>query len=153
MEAHQKVNQTPQQPQTNVRIQLIDSGCALEKGTQQSSGWDLKSRVDIMIPNGLTCRIPVGIALGLPEFWEAQVRSRSSSRSKRMIVEWGTIDADYRGEIEVQVTADKGPVKIEKYQRIAQIVFVPVPPVILQYTTDVIGEGTERIGGFGSTGS
>lgn len=149
MEAHQIVNQKAEQ---EIRMQLIDPGCSLTKGTPGSSGWDLKARYTIEIPNGTTVRVPVGIALSLPQYWEAQIRPRSSSRKNRHIIEWGTIDSDYRQEIEVQVTALNGPVLITEYQRIAQIVFVPVPPIKPVYTVGVTDEITERVGGFGSTG-
>src|SRR5690625_4829560 len=64
------------------------------------SGFDLFVSEDVLIESGETVVVPTGIAIQLPEGYEAQVRPRSGITSKtKLRVRLGTIDNEYRGEI------------------------------------------------------
>jgi dUTP pyrophosphatase len=100
--------------------------------------------------------IPTGIAIALPAGHEAQVRPRSGLALRHGVTVLnspGTIDADYRGEIQViLVNLGAEPFVIDRGMRIAQLVIAPIPHVKLVESTSL--DLTERsVSGFGSTGT
>ena len=110
----------------------------------------------LSLPSGERSLVPTGIAIALPEGYEAQVRPRSGLAARHgltILNAPGTIDADYRGEIQV-VLANFGNevVTITRGMRIAQLVIAPVARARLVEVASL--DRTERgSGGFGSTGS
>jgi dUTP pyrophosphatase len=122
-----------------------------------SSGFDLHAAVmdPVEIKPGRWKLIPSGIALSMPAGLEAQVRPRSGLALKHGITVLntpGTIDADYRGEIGViLLNLGERPFRVERGDRIAQLVFMQVPAVSLK-VTDSLGETERGSGGFGHTG-
>lgn len=99
--------------------------------------------------------VPTGIAVEIPVGLEGQVRLRSSLGKQGIMLAngVGTVDQDYRGELFVALHNgnDSGMKTIEHGDRIAQIVFTPLPPLILEEVSELTP--TERgSGGFGSTG-
>ena len=74
--------------------------------------------------------MPTGIAIALPEGYEAQVRPRSGLAARHGLTVLnapGTIDADYRGEIQVLLAnLGNAPVTITRGMRVAQLVIAPV---------------------------
>ena len=109
----------------------------------------------VVIEPGGRAKIPTGLVLEIPPGWEAQVRPRSGLALKSGVTVLnapGTIDSDYRGELEVLlVNLGSAPCRIENGGRIAQLVFVPAPQAVFEETakTEATGRGG---GGFGSTG-
>ena len=126
----------------------------LQKGHDTDSGYDLKTSYPFkLLPNQVKL-IPTSLFLELDTNIEAQVRPKSSISAKGVIVHFGTVDSDYRGEVKVvmQNLNDFG-VEFEAGQKIAQIVFNEKTEVVLEQT-DTISNDTDRgIGGFGSTGA
>lgn len=125
--------------------------------TEGSSGIDLYAANDepISIPKGQIVLVPTGIALAIPQGYEAQVRPRSGLAIKHGITVLntpGTIDADYRGEIKVIVInlGDKEYI-LQRGERIAQLVFSKIEKVELVEVED-LDETTRGEGGFGHTG-
>jgi dUTP pyrophosphatase len=125
--------------------------------TEGSSGADLKADIeaDIIVAPGETVLVPTGLFLQIPLGYEAQVRPRSGLAAKQGVTVLntpGTIDADYRGEVKViLINLGKKDVRIERGDRIAQIVFAPV--VRAQFDSrGEINETSRGKGGFGSTG-
>lgn len=101
-----------------------------------------------MIPSGLAVDIPGSDMVGL-------VFPRSGLAAKHGITmanAVGVIDSDYKGEIicPVQNNGQK-PYEIKPGDRIAQLVFVPVLQVDIEYT-DQLTNSVRGNGGFGSTG-
>ena len=92
-----------------IQIKRLTSGQDLPlpaRMTTQSAGFDLPAAVTgpLIIPPGAIRVIPTGFAIALPAGYEAQVRPRSGLASKfgvTMVNSPGTIDADYRGEIQI----------------------------------------------------
>ena len=126
--------------------------------TAGAAGLDLPAAVPMAVelePGAFT-RIPTGFAMALPAHHEAQVRPRSGLAAKHGITllnSPGTIDSDYRGEVQV-IVINHGtkPFTIERGMRIAQMVVAPVSSVSVQEVTQL--DATERgTGGFGSTGT
>ena len=99
--------------------------------------------------------VPTGLAFALPSGWEAQVRPRSGLAVKHGVTVLnapGTIDADYRGEVKVAlVNLSTAPFRIERGERIAQLVVAPVAQVGWQPVAS-LPDTARGAGGFGSTG-
>jgi dUTP pyrophosphatase len=118
---------------------------------------DLYAELDsdlVLLPGG-RARVPTGIAIALPEGYEAQIRPRSGLALKHgiaLVNAPGTIDPDYRGEIGVIViNHGSEPHTIRNGDRIAQMVFAPFARAVLEEVGQL--DGTARgDGGFGHTG-
>ena len=125
--------------------------------TEHAAGMDLFAAVanDVVIEPGKRKLVPTGLSIALPAGYEAQVRPRSGLALKNGITVLnspGTIDADYRGEVQV-ILANMGtePFTITRGMRIAQMVVAAYSRV----TWDVVSalpESGRGTGGFGSTG-
>lgn len=127
--------------------------------TAGSAGMDLPAALPadapVVLQPGAWQLIPVGLAIALPQGYEAQVRPRSGLAAKfgiSCVNTPGTIDADYRGEIRVNlINHGREPFTINRGDRIAQMIIAPVTQAVWEPAEDL--EKTERgEGGFGSTG-
>ena len=125
--------------------------------TGSSAGLDLSASVrePVTLDPGQIKLIPTGLAIALPEGFEAQIRPRSGLALKKgltLINTPGTIDADYRGEIGLAAINLGGqPVEINRGDRIAQMVISRVWQARLELVVEL--ESTDRgSGGFGHTG-
>jgi dUTP pyrophosphatase len=100
--------------------------------------------------------IPTGIAVALPPGTEGQVRPRSGLAVRHGVTVLnapGTIDADYRGEIQVVlVNLGRESFTVARGMRIAQLIIAPTMQATISETID-LDETTRGVGGFGSTGS
>jgi dUTP pyrophosphatase len=125
--------------------------------TSGAAGMDLLAAVrrPVTIPPGGRALIPTGLALALPSGYELQVRPRSGLALRHGIVlpnSPGTIDEDYRGEVQVIVmNAGEAPFAIERGMRIAQAVVAPVVQAAWREVV-VLDATTRGERGFGSTG-
>jgi len=139
------------------------------------AGMDLYAAEDVLVAPGTTVLVPTGLKMAIPLGYEVQIRPRSGISFKTMLRvpnAPGTIDCGYRDEVNVIIhnasvreeasaedpfTPDTkgcrhGTYLIRKGDRIAQMVFAQVSyinPVIVE---DVKTIGSDRGGGFGSTG-
>ncbi len=147
----------------DVRIARLPHGKDLPLPSYQSAlaaGMDLLAAVPkdapLTLSPGARALIPTGIAIALPQGSEAQVRPRSGLAVKHGLTVLnapGTIDADYRGEIQVLLVNLGGePVAISRGMRIAQLVIATVARAQLR-EVDSLDPTPRGIGGFGSTGS
>ena len=110
----------------------------------------------LMLSPGARALVPTGIAIALPPGTEAQVRPRSGLAIKHGLTVLnapGTIDADYRGEVQVLlINLGADTVTIARGLRIAQLVIATVARAqLLEVTT--LEQTARGSGGFGSTGS
>jgi len=127
--------------------------------TAQSAGLDLMAAVaaskPVTIPPGGRALLPTGLAIALPAGTEAQVRPRSGLALKHgvtLLNTPGTIDADYRGEVQViLINHGDAPFVVRRGERIAQMVIAEVRQVRLVEVA-ALDETARGIGGFGSTG-
>ncbi len=126
--------------------------------TAHAAGMDLPAAVgdSVVLPPGTRRAIPTGFSIALPPGYEGQVRPRSGLALRHGLTVAnapGTIDADYRGEIQViLVNLGDQPVTIRRGDRIAQLVVAPVTRAewSLRSTLPPTDRGD---GGFGHTGS
>lgn len=144
-----------------VRIQRVREGFddlpLPAYATDGAAGMDLRAAVDgdLTIEPGARVAVPTGLAIALPKGFECQVRPRSGLALRNGVTVLntpGTIDEDYRGEIQV-ILANLGtdPFVVERGLRIAQAVFARYERVSFD-EVDSLSESARGAGGFGSTG-
>ncbi len=143
-----------------VKITQLAHGKGLplpEYATAQSAGVDLVAAIaaDIVLAPMQRALVETGIAIALPEGYEAQIRPRSGLALKNgisLVNTPGTIDADYRGEIKViLINFGQEAFTVTRGARIAQMIIAPVSRVSW-IEAGTLGETERSDGGFGSTG-
>ncbi len=144
-----------------LRVFVLREGASVPHyASDGAAGLDLTAYISspiVLMPGGRT-RVPTGLALALPAGHEGQVRPRSGLAAKHGITVLnapGTIDEDYRGELEViLVHLGQEPFTIQHGDRIAQLVVAPVTHVQITRVenADALGATQRGEGGFGSTG-
>ncbi len=142
-----------------LRVRRLRAAAQLPtRGSELSSGLDLYAELSeqggslnlTLMPQP----VPTGIACAPPPGHEIQIRPRSGLTRRGVEIGWGTVDADYRGELLVSMSL-RGPMgrgfRIEQGDRIAQLVVAPVAltPVA---EVDELDDTDRGSGGFGSTG-
>jgi dUTP pyrophosphatase len=147
---------------TDVRILRLPHAADLplpQYQTAQAAGLDLLAALPADAPvellPGARALIPTGVAIALPEGSEGQVRPRSGlaiHHGVTVLNAPGTIDADYRGELQViLVNLGSEPFTVRRGMRIAQLVIAKFQRGNFVESTTL--DGTARAaGGFGSTG-
>ncbi|MGC1379812.1 MAG: dUTP diphosphatase [Candidatus Baltobacteraceae bacterium] len=125
--------------------------------SEHAAGADLCAalREQLTLLPGARALVPTGFSIALPPGYEAQIRPRSGLAIRSGVTclnAPGTIDADYRGEVQV-VLANLGsePVVIRRGDRIAQMVVAPVSRAAFDLV-DELPPTARGGGGFGSTG-
>ena len=126
------------------------------RATAGAAGWDIAASERVEISPKAWCRVPTGLAMAIPEGFEVQLRPRSGLAARHGITllnSPGTIDADYRGEIQViLINHGESSFVVEVGMRIAQALVGRV--VVAEYReVEVLGATTRGAGGFGHTGS
>lgn len=120
------------------------------------AGMDIYASETVIIPGGKTVLVPTGIKVAIPDGFELQVRPRSGLSLKtplRVPNAPGTIDAGFRDEVKVLVwNSSDSDFTVNAGDRIAQFVLARVPMAVFTKVDSVANEGTDRGGGFGSTG-
>lgn len=142
---------------TDLLIQQLDPELPLPKFSKPGdAGADLYARIDLTLSAGERALMPTGIAIALPPGFAAFIHPRSGLAIRdglSMVNAPGTIDASYRGEIQViLVNMDSAkPIEIKRGDRVAQLVIQRVENVHFVPVTHL--PGTDRgAEGFGSTG-
>jgi dUTP pyrophosphatase len=128
--------------------------------TEGAAGADIRASLpekkSLIVKPGERVLVPTGLSMEIPMGYEVQVRPRSglSLKSSLMVVNSpGTIDCDYRGEVNIIIgNFGKEDYVIEHGLRIAQLVLSPVIQARF-VTTDSLSETGRGAGGFGSTGT
>ena len=124
------------------------------RATEGSTGFDLCACLEA--PLALTRapqKVPTGVAIQFPHGFDAQVRPRSGLSAKGVGVAYGTVDADYRGELLVTMWTfgDLESYELRDGDRIAQLVFALLAPVEVTEVME-LSETSRGDGGHGSTG-
>jgi len=127
--------------------------------TPGSAGADLVAALapgeTLTLAPGARALVPCGFAMALPAGYEAQVRPRSGLALRHGVTVLnapGTIDADYRGEVQViLVNLGEAPFVVARGERIAQLVVAPVSAARFSLT-EALDDTDRGAGGFGSTG-
>jgi dUTP pyrophosphatase len=144
-----------------VSVKRLAHGAGLplpQYATPGAAGIDLlaANAAPIVIAPRTRALIPTGLAIALPADHELQIRPRSGLALKDGIMvanSPGTIDADYRGEIQIiLLNAGDRDFTVTRGMRIAQAVLAPVSR-ITWHETDDLDQTARAGGGFGSTGT
>ena len=126
--------------------------------TAGAAGMDLRASVgeeSVILAPGARAMVPTGLAIALPEGFEAQGRPGSGLAIKHGITQLntpGTIDSDYRGELKViLINHGQEPFTVAHGDRIAQLVIAPVIQAVWA-ELETLDETSRGSAGFGSTG-
>ena len=135
-----------------VKIKLLD-GQMPSYSRQGDACLDCYAAENIALNSGETKKIRLGFALELPKGYEAQIRPRSGLSLKGVQVQLGTIDSNYRGEVNaiVYYASSMGYFEIIKGSRIAQMKIEKVEPVTFVEVAK-LSETNRGDNGFGSSG-
>ncbi|MFT3988685.1 dUTP diphosphatase [Aestuariivirga sp.] len=124
--------------------------------TAGAAGMDLRASEGFHLKPGERALVPTGLAIALPDGFEAQVRPRSGLAVKHGVTVLnapGTIDSDYRGEIKVPlINLGQQDFVIARGDRIAQMVIASVTTAVWQEVSS-LDETARGQGGFGSSGT
>ncbi len=129
-----------------------------EYATPLAAGVDLPAAIvgPLTLLPGERAAVPTGFCIAIPPGYEGQVRPRSGLALRHgigMVNAPGTIDADYRGEIQViLVNLGQEPFTLRRGDRIAQLIIAPVAQAAW-LEQDALPETQRGAGGFGHTGT
>ncbi|MBI2987794.1 MAG: dUTP diphosphatase [Deltaproteobacteria bacterium] len=124
--------------------------------TEGAAGMDLAADLegDVVLAPLERALIPTGIAVALPAGFEAQIRPRSGRALREgvtLVNSPGTIDSDYRGEIQlIAVNLGKEPVVVRRGERVAQMIVQRVCKARWQEVSELLPSRRQE-GGFGHT--
>lgn len=137
-----------------IKIKIDEQNLMPFKKFPYDAGWDLRAKLtdSVKIRPFETIKIETGVRIEIPQGYVGDIRPRSSMATKGLTAEYGTIDCGYIGEIQIVLTNNGSDTHtIEPYDRIAQLVIVPIPEIEFEEVDSL--EQTDRgTGGFGSTG-
>ena len=145
-----------------VRYTVLPHGEGLDPPayrSAQAAGFDLPAALPegepLTLAPGKRALVPTGLVIEVPAGYEAQVRPRSGLAQRHGVTVLntpGTIDADYRGEVQVLlINFGENEIAIARGDRIAQLVIAPVMMVDLELVKS-LSATVRGGGGFGSTG-
>lgn len=140
-----------------VSIKQLDPGLPLPSYAHPGdAGIDLLASEGMTLQPAQRALVPTGVAIAIPEGYAGYVQPRSGLAFREglgIVNSPGLVDSGYRGEIRVVVINldPAATIKIERGDKIAQLVILPVPKVRLE-VVDELSASKRGIGGFGSTG-
>ncbi len=133
-----------------------------EAATVHAAGMDLRAAIPAtevwVLASGQRRLVPTGLVLAIPPGFEGQVRPRSGLALRHGLTVLnapGTIDADYRGEVQVLlVNHGDTPFELRRGERIAQLLVAPVASWtwLPESSVEALGDTERGDGGYGSTG-
>ncbi|MCH7617751.1 MAG: dUTP diphosphatase [Chloroflexi bacterium] len=138
-----------------MRVKRLRPGARLpERATEGATGYDLYACLDAPIVVGHEpVQVPTGIAIEIGAGFDVQIRPRSGLSSRGVVVTFGTIDSDYRGELLVTMHSlhYREPHEVNDGDRIAQLVIGQALVMDMTVAED-LSETARGAGGHGSTG-
>ncbi|MEO6398295.1 MAG: dUTP diphosphatase [Tepidiformaceae bacterium] len=142
-------------PELTVLVRLLSDGANMPfRATSSASGFDLFACISQPLAlSQVPTVVGTGIALEVPEGCDAQIRPRSGLARKGVLSTFGTLDADYRGELLVTLytTAPTIEYTVQPGDRIAQLVITRIVDAVFEQV-DELSESVRGVGGLGSTG-
>lgn len=137
-----------------IYVQLLkDDAKVPTKANETDAGWDLYAIEDVTINGGERKTVKTGIAMEIPRDHVGLIWPRSGLAVKQGVdVLAGVIDSGYRGEIMVCLhNTDEVRIDIKKGDRIAQMLFHPVPHFVMDVVPE-LNNSDRGVRGFGSSG-
>ena len=151
----------PESPLLRIPVQVLPEAADLPLPayeTEHAAGLDLRAALaePLTLQPGQRALVSTGLRLALPAGYEGQVRPRSGLAVRHgltLLNSPGTIDADYRGVVQVVViNLGQEPVTLQRGDRLAQLILAPVTRAVL-VPVETLDDTSRGAGGFGSTGS
>ncbi len=149
---------TPPMPATplEIRLRRLDPELPLPRRAHpDDAGADLFAATDLTLAPGARGLVGTGVAMEIPPGWVGSVHPRSGLAARHgisIVNAPGTIDAGYRGEIKINlVNLGDEEMRLHRGDRIAQILFMPVPAVRF-VETDVLSSTDRGHTGHGDSG-
>lgn len=136
----------------NIKIRKLHPNAQIPTyGTDGAAAFDLYALEDVQGIGHVS--VKTGLAFEVPGGYGLFIKPRSGLAFKQGVQAFsGTIDSDYRGEVMVLLEkADNSFIYVERGDRIAQAVILPVPRVEFE-VVDTLAPTARGTGGFGSTG-
>jgi dUTP pyrophosphatase len=140
-----------------IKFKLLDKTLSAPRYQHPGdAGFDLTSRIDLVLEPGQRATVPTGIAVAIPAGNAGLVLPRSGLAARNgiaLVNSPGLIDSGYRGEISVVLlnTDQREPFRITRGDRIAQLIIQRIEQASLVEAEEL--DSTSRgAGGFGSTG-
>ncbi len=143
--------------EVRIKIKRLDPEIPLPTNAHPGdAGIDLTAADDVTLKPGERALVPTGIAIAIPDGHAAYVLPRSGLAIRKglgIVNAPGLIDSGYRGQVQVvAVNLDlHDPIDIKRGDRIAQMVILPAPKLIIEEVGE-LPESDRGTGGFGSTG-
>ena len=136
-----------------LNVEVVAGSSVPVRATQGSAAYDVKAHKAAVIPPYQTGAVALNLRVATPPDHFMQLLSRSGLALKGITVEGGVIDSDYTGEIQVILKNSTGtPFKVQKGQRVAQAIFLPVLRANFQTVEELSTQDGPQHLGFGSTG-
>lgn len=136
-------------------MKLLRAGAALpRRATEHASGFDITACIDAPVVVGqVPVLVPTGLAFEVPPGFDAQLRPRSGLARQGVLSTFGTLDADYRGELMIALYATSPAVTytVHNGDRIAQLVIIRLADVRFEEAVE-LSPTVRGAGGHGSTG-
>lgn len=141
--------------QPTIHVKLLRPTARIpQRGSEHASGFDLHACIDEPVVLGQRPRVVgTGLAMEVPPGFDAQIRPRSGLAKLGVLSTFGTLDADYRGELMVSLytTAPDVTYVVHDGDRIAQLVISRLAEVSLEEAVE-LSDTARGVGGHGSTG-
>lgn len=137
----------------NLLVKRLNSEAKLPtRAHANDAGLDLYSMNTVTLPPHEPVKVPLGVAMAIPEGHVGLICDRSSVGSKGVRTLGGVVDAGYRGEVQVVlINLRNEPISFAKGDKIAQMLVLPVNACAVEERAEL--DSTSRNeGGFGSTG-
>jgi len=125
------------------------------RGTSGSSGLDVFSPIDCVVPARGDCLIPLDLSFDIPFGWDLSVYNKSGIATKKKLFKGAElIDSDYTGNCHIHFyNHSDTDVEIHKGDKISQLVMREVWMGELEEVSEIVKDTERGIGGFGSTGN
>lgn len=135
-------------------VRLTSRALLPQKGHPTDAGFDLAIPEDCTLGGQRRLVIDLEMALQIPNGWYGQIFGRSSVFQRGLFIHPGVIDAGYRGAVQLLVENQLHSTQhLQRGDRLAQLLFLPVPAVTLkQVAPEVLNRTLRGTGGLGSTG-
>lgn len=138
-----------------LKVKLDDPKVIPYRSNPNDAGFDLRSKNNHKIGYEEWATIYTGISIEIPEGYFGLIVPRSGKGANEGLElrnTVGIIDSDYRGEIICKIrNRNEKPLTIEKYERFAQLVVIPIPVIKIELVTDLNNTNRGK-SGFGESG-
>lgn len=136
----------------NLKFKVLNGGKLPTRAHKEDAGFDLYSPINAVLCGGTT-RIKLGICVEIPKGCVGFIMGRSSLSKNGVACLTGVIDSGYTGEIAVVLNSVGTLARIEKGDRIAQLVVTKLADIDEVVAVDSLEDSERGDGGFGSTGA